>query len=322
MYSNISNVLMGGFDGLIDDLAGHLAKDLNVDLKDIKKSLASFGGGTKSSYVSKDNGIKGIVIVKDYTSKSHAIFGETKQYKDSIIADINKAANKKLLSYNEHLAFGPGWVIIDKSKLDTVKNAFEKAKVDVQITPLSEFEKEHPPKKFSEEKKEDDESKSEDPEPKAKSSKEVPKKPKKSSKDDDIDDDDSKKPKKVSKSKKEDSDSEEDTKKPKKEEKKSKVTFEKNEWDNCVDSIGYVYMDLPIGVNSRSAKVVVGKQDSDADEYQKLLDSVIPLTKDDIEELTEMKVKYLTEDITQKIKKSDVKLFKKLDKLVIDDDDD
>ena len=81
-------------------------------------------------------------------------------------------------------------------------------------------------------------------------------------------------------------------------------------------------MDLPIGVNSRLTKVVVGKQDDDADEDQKLLDSVIPLTKDDIEELTEMKVKYLTEDITQKIKKSDVKLFKKLDKLVVDTDDD
>ena len=169
MYSNISNVLMGGFDGLIDDLAGHLAKDLNVDLKDIKKSLATFGGGKKSSYALKDNGIKGIVIVKDYSPKSHALFGETKKYKDSIIEDINKVANKKLLCYERYLAFGPGWVLTDKSKLDIVKSAFEKAKVDVQVIPLSKFEKDHPPKKLLEEKKVLQEEVSQDSDLKAKS---------------------------------------------------------------------------------------------------------------------------------------------------------
>lgn len=74
------------------------------------------------SYKSRKTLPEGIVIVLNYTSKTHAIFGNTKDIKNKLMA-LNE--EKKLVSYNANLSFGPGWVIMDMKRLSEVTDMFD-----------------------------------------------------------------------------------------------------------------------------------------------------------------------------------------------------
>jgi len=65
----------------------------------------------------------GITVLLNYSPKTHAIFGNTKEIKDKLMA-LNETG-KKLVSYNANLFYGPGWIIMDPKRLSEVTDMFE-----------------------------------------------------------------------------------------------------------------------------------------------------------------------------------------------------
>jgi len=80
----------------------------------------------------------GIVIVLNYSPKTHAIFGNTKEIKDKLMA-LNEGG-KKLVSYNAKLSFGAGWVIMDKTRLSEITEMLEENAIEYTQVEKSKFE--------------------------------------------------------------------------------------------------------------------------------------------------------------------------------------
>jgi len=344
----------------LSSLAEHLSTQLKVDLAKVTKALETFANvqvtkKEKSELkVAHESGE--VAIMLNYGPKSHALFGDTKAIKDTVIKSIND--KKSLLRFNKGLEFGSGWVVSDKGRLDELTSALREAKVKYYVITRVLFEsnagdRTHCSESFNgktlvknegEKKKttKDDDSDEEKPKPKPKAKKSNTKdddsdneeeKPKSKSKakkddDDDSDEDEEEKPKPKSKSKaKKDDDSDDEEEKPKaKNDKKAKskakdetkpLTTQKNKWGNHEDpDTGVIFMTLPVGVGGRSVPVAIGVQDSEAKKDKQGVESVLVLEKDNIKELEET-CRVLNKDLANKLKEKDPALYKKLKKFIV-----
>lgn len=139
---------------MIAQQAEHIAERTKTDKKTILDAIAEFKGEalipTETKGRGKSKSAKEVpteptgdlTIITDYGPKSHAIFGvDTIVIKDTIFQDINKKNGKKLLGFTQGLAFGPGWTIMDKDKLDMITKAFDKAKLKYKVISRKDYEK-------------------------------------------------------------------------------------------------------------------------------------------------------------------------------------
>jgi hypothetical protein len=106
---------------IIDDsdaFAEYLASQLEgIAVEDIQTAIQNYK--TKKDSIS---------IILNYSPKTHAISGNTKTIKDKLMA-LNEGG-KKLVSYNASLAFGPGWIIMDKDRLSEVTDMFDENEIE------------------------------------------------------------------------------------------------------------------------------------------------------------------------------------------------
>jgi len=113
-------------------LAEHIATATEGDADAILEALDAF---------EETDEFDGVTIMLNYGPKSHAIFGTNKDDHAPIFNEYNKKdGNKKLFSYGKTLAFGPGWTIMDKSKLKVVEALLKKNKVQYTTIERSEHE--------------------------------------------------------------------------------------------------------------------------------------------------------------------------------------
>ncbi len=83
---------------------------------------------------------EGVVVILNYTPKTHAIFGfDTKTIKDELMA-LNSEGKKDVVSYNGKLAYGPGWVITNKTKLKIVLDFLDENSISHTEIEKSEYE--------------------------------------------------------------------------------------------------------------------------------------------------------------------------------------
>ena len=371
-----------------NDLVAHLASELSVEESKVAQIIADFTGGRKAKSSKKISYKVGeVVLMTDYSAKTHAMFGDTMKIKDTAISAIN-SKGKKLMGYNKNLEFGPGWIIMDKARLEEVETGLKKHKVaysvisrkgfegpenseeapkakssiesdddtdadispkksrksvhsddehsdsdDVMIALLEQKAKVHDkeaiPKKTKSKKSKDD---SDEPEPKKSKGKVTAPKKGKQSKDDSDDEPEPKKSKgkvtapKKGKQSKDDSDDEsepepkkkskkgkeEPKKKPKKEDRTTGIQAKINAWGNYeeLDS-GIIFQQLPVGAQGRKINVAIGIQDSNAEESEQGLESVLPLTNEIVEEYGE-KYKMLNDEMMALLEKKDPGLHAKL----------
>lgn len=78
-----------------------------------------------------------IDIVLNYGPKSHAIFGETFAHKD-LIQGLN-SGGKKLVSYARNLMHGPGYTIMDKTRLQEVTDMLDENEITYSTYENSEY---------------------------------------------------------------------------------------------------------------------------------------------------------------------------------------
>jgi hypothetical protein len=104
----------------------------------------------KQKYPQKWTGQKEVVIVLDYTDKSHAVFGDFG--KTHVSFKDNYLKQNKHFSYhgnNNSLQFGAGWTMRDKTKLDDLRKALKKANIPFREVNLKDYLKEMGPKEDS-----------------------------------------------------------------------------------------------------------------------------------------------------------------------------
>jgi len=126
-------------------LAEHIAEETQGDAEAILQAIMSFTGiqstqtkpqkSTKRK--SKSEGGGEVIIVTDYSDKTHGIFGDTESIKDTILKPLNSGG--KVVSYNKYLKYGPGWIVMNKKQLQTIKNAFDKNRVNYKVISNSEY---------------------------------------------------------------------------------------------------------------------------------------------------------------------------------------
>ena len=100
-----------------DTFAEYLAQQFEIDVEDVQNAISGYK--TKKDEIS---------IILNYSPKTHAISGNTKTIKDKLMA-LNEGG-KKLVSYNANLAFGPGWIIMDKERLSEVTDMFDENEIE------------------------------------------------------------------------------------------------------------------------------------------------------------------------------------------------
>ena len=260
-----------------------------------------------------------VVLVLNYTDKSHALFGDFARTHASFKNDYLKL--QSWLIFNQSLAFGAGWVVRDKTKAADLRKALKAAKI-----PFREVEKDV---FVSELKKETNNSVVAET---SESTESEAKKPKKS-------EPEAVKPKTEVKSSK--STKEPEPAKPKgrvepppkkvetKEVKKVETDtskIKKNEWGNLADESGLVFKKLPIGEKGKTVAVIIGYQNPEPEGGESELESVLPLTIDHLEEAAS-KYSYATlnDDVVKKVRKVDKDLADRLQDIqlrTIDDEDD
>jgi len=115
-------------------LAKHISMVTSLDLKSVQAAIEGYSGSENTFVQVKKKfelpekkhketklDIKDgeICIVKNYSDKCHAVFGDTKKIKD----DILKPAKCK---YNNYLEFGPGWIVVFAEYNNLVKTLKDK----------------------------------------------------------------------------------------------------------------------------------------------------------------------------------------------------
>ena len=79
-----------------------------------------------------------VVLVLDYTERSHALFLNKRDYPNKAL--IDELAKTKWLSDNSRLAFGEGWVVINKSKIPELENMLTRYKANYRKVSRQRFE--------------------------------------------------------------------------------------------------------------------------------------------------------------------------------------
>ena len=239
-----------------------------------------------------------VILIKNYSSKSHALFG---------IPDINNRFKDKYLSkhglFNNKLRYGKGWVLKSSENVEKqLRNyniEFEKYNDDEYKKMLDSMD-EHVESDITEEENEkvvynflgnSNEVSNENVE----ESKEEESDDDEESKEEESDDDEE--------SKEEESDDDEESK----EEEipvPDKLKAKRNKWNNLQDDNGYVFKKLSIGSKGEMGVVVIGKQDEEADENKKNLASILKLSESESSVCEDNKIKYLSKPIMLRLKKN------------------
>ena len=239
-----------------------------------------------------------VVLVLNYGAKSHALFGDFNKthtsFKDSFLKETS------WIKPNGRLAFGFGWVVMQKAKLDEVKQALSEYSIEYREVERKDYEKEirsgqkSKAKSVSEtEEGSEDESTEVKVKSKTKPEKEKPK---------------AAPAKKAAPPAKK--------AKPAKKEEKEKPKAVKNDWGNIEEpNSGFIFMMLPVGTKGKKVPVAVGWQDPDADEDQKGLASVLPFDEELEYECTQKKWRYLTEEMIETIRGSNPDLAGRLEEM-------
>lgn len=255
-----------------------------------------------------------VVLVLNYGAKSHALFGDFNKthttFKDSFLKETS------WIKPNGRLAFGFGWVVMQKAKLDEVKQALSEYSIEYREVERKDYEKEIRSGQKSKAKSVSEaEEGSEDESTEVKVKTKPAKKEKKAA------------PKKEEKSKAE------PAKKAAPPAKKStsssrggRLKAVKNDWGNNEEpNSGFIFMMLPVGTKGKKIPVAVGWQDPDADEDQRGLASVLPFDEELEEECTQKKWSYLTEEMIETIRGSNPDLAGQLEDMRdrdLDEEDD
>lgn len=265
----------------LEAMARHVADAVGGDFEAIFEAMKSFDGGSAPKYSKEKKTLPfedgKVTIVLNYSDKTHAVFGDTKPHRKNLM-DLNRP--KKFLSFNPRLAYGPGWVIMDKSRVDDVVNCLTVAGLEISTIDRSEIDG------VPVETAETDPSPPEDeqvvPEPEPEPEPEPIKK-------------------RRSSLKSASGSSTDDT---------------INDFGNCYDEkVKAVYCRLPIGVGGRNVKVVVGLQDFESEETG--LASVIPLDEKTKKLCTRYKMKTLATEIEKLdlLAESDPEIYQQLSDL-------
>jgi len=254
-----------------------------------------------------------VVLVLNYTDKSHALFGDFAKTHLGFKNDYLKQQN--WLIFNQSLAFGPGWVIRDKTKVGELRKALKSKNIAFRELEKDEFVKELT-------KTVTEISESVEDEPKSTKKVEPPKSKSKSS--------ETKTSETKSKTVKEPEVHKEKTEVKKTETKEVKKTevkkpevkvepvaskITKNQWGNFVHGpSGLVFKKLPIGEKGKLVLCIIGYQDPEPEEGETEIDTVLPLTSDHLEEAAKNHSKYtiMTEETIKKVRNVDKDLADQL----------
>jgi hypothetical protein len=262
--------------------------------------------------VQKWVGKSDVVLVLNYTDKTHALFGDFAKTHLGFKNDFLKQTS--WMKYNQTLAFGPGWIVIDKIKVAELRKALKSKNIAFREVEKDEFVKELSKTKTVAEisesleeevkkSKKEVETKSKIPEPTISKSKNV--------KEPDVR---KEKPEvKKTETKVEVKRTETKVEMKKAEPVASKIT--KNQWGNFVqESSGLVFKKLPIGEKGKLVLCIIGYQDSDPEEDETGIDTVLPLTPDHLEEAVKNHSKYptMTEETIKKVRNVDKDLADQL----------
>lgn len=320
IFKGTKNAIATTFATQLKSLAAKIAEDNEIDESGVLKSMQKYTGVApenskgrkeKISYSFKKNEL---IIIEDYTPRSSAIFGNTKDAKNHIKEYGTK--HKGTTRYNENLAYGPGWTF--NGDIAEMKKFLQKmlAKWTIRVVSHEDWKKELGiSKKTSKSKETDSESQASEEE-------EVPEDP---------EEEEEEKPKKSSKDKKK-----EDKKKNGKESKKENSTKKEplkngnsaanlktvapkvtdNDWGNSEESdSGIIFKELPVGVNGRKMLVAIGQQDTEKEYEVTGIDSLIALSDDQIKECKKKKWTYLTDEHMATLKKKASADYNKLKKM-------
>lgn len=295
-----------------------------------------------------------VIIVMNYGAKSHAVFGDFNKtyvkFKDEYLKKT------PWIKPNGKLAFGFGWVVMNKDKVGEIESALKDKNIPFRKVDRKEYEKEIRSKQKSEGSTEEEDSDSEPqevvkPPPPAKKSKadktpveaDEPKAKPPAKKTKKVDEPKANPP--PAKKAKEPKSKPPPAKKTKADEPKpppakkagnskdsesgggERLKATKNDWGNNEESAtGYIFMMLPIGTGGKKLPVAVGWQDADAKTSVKGLASVVPFNSELEEECAKKKWRYLTNEMIGIIRSSNPQLAKDLETMksktvAVNDDD-
>lgn len=357
------------------DMSQHLGKALGKDPKKVQAAIEEFWGeydgpkpvesakDSKKPAAAKSAAFTKTTLVMNYSDKSCVVFipsADTKtieKLKEKFLA-LKGDAEKKLMSYNARLAFGPGWVVTDPKQVSKVEKIMKKEGVEYDTVERSKVEaaakasaKDAKPEseskasktKDSKSKKDskaaaaeasdsDNDSSSStvaDAKPATKSSKSKKdtdssvsskKDVKSATKSKPSKDDASAASKKSSKSKKDADDS--SAVSSKKDSKVAPKVAAQNDWKNY-ELKGFIYAQMKVGPKGKAIGVVIGTQNTKAKKSETGLASVVPLTEAEKKALGDKP--YLTPKIVELLKGVDKKEAAKYEAFLAsasgDDDD-
>ena len=221
-----------------------------------------------------------VILVLNYTDKSHALFGDFAKTYLGFKNDYLK--QQKWMIFNQSLCFGPGWVVRDKAMVVELRKALKSNKISFREVEKDIFVKELTKKAIEISDTSSDESKM--------TKKEVQ-----------VAETISSKTKKVE---------------PKETKKVEPVApkIKKNQWGNFADDqSGLVFKKLPIGEKGKQVTIIIGYQNPSPGDDITGIESVLPLTSDHLEEAAEKhSYQTMTDEIIKTVKKLDKDLAEQL----------
>lgn len=229
-----------------------------------------------------------IILCLNYGPKSHALFGDFDRYKSFTRNFLSKTS---WIKPGNRLAFGPGWVIMDRSRIQELTRALDKGRIKYRKIERSDYEKEIRKNKYVEEDPEETEPESQSEEPKVRNEKREVKK------------------EAEPEVRKEKVETKEEPPKKKQEEVKPKKKVSKNDRGNSEEpETGFVFVRLPVGKDGKLVPVAIGYQ---SDRPGHGLESVFPFVKNQEEECASRNWKYLNENILDILEENKPSLFRK-----------
>ena len=295
---NLQEVIISQTQANNDGMAAHISNECKTPFDSVIAAMESYRNSPGSMRMCPPNKTKiaqktvqqnpqdlskgdKVTIMLNYgpRAKSHALFGDFKvkysKYRDEFL-------NPTSWIRFSRLAIGPGWMLLERKKLDELKRSLRKFNIPWQEIEYKDFSKD-------DEKSSAEESSDSEEEPPS----EIKKKKKKKSK------------------KVESSDSEEE---PPSEIKKKKVKGDSgdklspNQYGNLQEKkFGIIFAKLPVGKKNRVVNVAIGNQDIDTPPSKKYkgLKTVKCLTDLQIEECEERAWTVLSEDMVNTLEENE-----------------
>jgi|SRR5579862_272849 hypothetical protein len=227
-----------------------------------------------------------IVLIVDYSSKSHALFGNFD--KSQVLANFKNDVLSKnnWLKFSQNLAFGAGYTIV-KNKIDELRSFLEEYKIEYRELSFEEFKKEGV-------NQDNTKNSTHSISTKDNIKKESIDNIKKES---------------IDNAKNEDNNINNEITINISPQKKNQKKITRNKWGNFENSDGFVVQKLFI--EGRSEIIVIGKQNTTLDYDVKGIKSVI-LLSEDLKHRAKKQYKYLDNEMIKKIKKTDKDLAEEL----------